>query len=284
MTNSIAPPGNAAQIDYWNALAGQTWVAFHDQLDRQLEPLGLAAMELLAPAPGERILDIGCGCGHTTVALAERLGPTGQATGVDISRPMLEVGRARPVSQGLAAMAFLESDAQQDDLGQGQWDGVFSRFGVMFFSDPVAAFANLRRSLRPGGRLAFVCWRPFVENDWMRVPMMAALPLLAPPAPADPTAPGPFAFADPERVMGILKDAGFAEMAITPFDTRIGGSGLDQTVALTLKVGPLGSALRESPDLAQPVAAAVRTALEPYDTPEGVLMPAAVWLVSARAV
>jgi SAM-dependent methyltransferase len=241
-------------------------------------------MDLLAPAPGERILDVGCGCGHTTVALAERLGPAGRATGVDISRPMLEVGRARPVSPGLADMAFREADAQQDDLGQGQWDGVFSRFGVMFFSDPVAAFANLRRSLRPGGRLAFVCWRPFAENDWMRVPMMAALPLLAPPVPADPTAPGPFAFADPERVMGILQGAGFTDLSITPFDTRIGGSGLDQTVALTLKVGPLGSALRESPDLAQPVAAAVRTALEPYDTPDGVLMPAAVWLVSARAV
>jgi SAM-dependent methyltransferase len=196
---------------------------------------------------------------------------------------MLEIGRARPASQGLAAVAFREADAQQDDLGQGQWDGVFSRFGVMFFSDPVAAFANLRRSLRSGGRLAFVCWRPFVENDWMRVPMMAALPLLSPPAPADPTAPGPFAFADPERVMGILQGAGFTDLSITPFDTRIGGSGLDQTVALTLKVGPLGSALRESPDLAQPVASAVRAALEPYDTPEGVLMPAAVWLVSARA-
>jgi SAM-dependent methyltransferase len=284
MSDSRIPEGNAAQIDYWNALAGQTWVQFHDQLDRQLEPLGLAAMDRLAPAPGERVLDVGCGCGHTTLALAERLGPAGQATGVDISRAMLEVGRARTVAEGLAAIAFREADAQQDDLGQGQWDGVFSRFGVMFFSDPVAAFANLRRSLRPGGRLAFVCWRPFAENDWMRIPMMAALPLLTPPAPADPTAPGPFAFADPERVMAILKDAGFAEMSITPFDTRIGGADLDQTVALTLKVGPLGSALRESPDLAEPVAAAVRTALEPYETPEGVLMPAAVWLVSARTV
>ena len=240
-------------------------------------------MDLLAPAPGERVLDIGCGCGHTTLALAERLGSTGQATGLDISRPMLEVGRARPVAKGLAAIAFREADAQQDDLGQGQWDGVFSRFGVMFFSDPVAAFANLRRSLRPGGRLAFVCWRPFAENDWMRIPMMAALPLLSPPAPADPTAPGPFAFADPERVMGILQGAGFTDLSIAPFDTRIGGSGLEQTVALTLKVGPLGSALRESPDLAQAVAAAVKAALEPYETPEGVLMPAAVWLVSARA-
>jgi SAM-dependent methyltransferase len=284
MSDSRIPEGNAAQIDYWNALAGQTWVQFHDQLDRQLESLGLAAMDRLAPAPGERVLDVGCGCGHTTLALAERLAPAGQATGVDISRAMLEVGRARTVAEGLAAIAFREADAQQDDLGQGQWDGVFSRFGVMFFSDPVAAFANLRRSLRPGGRLAFVCWRPFAENDWMRIPMMAALPLLTPPAPADPTAPGPFAFADPERVMAILKDAGFAEMSITPFDTRIGGADLDQTVALTLKVGPLGSALRESPDLAEPVAAAVRTALEPYETPEGVLMPAAVWLVSARTV
>src|ERR1700722_8312023 len=187
---------NAAQIDYWNAAAGETWSTMHDQLDRQIEPLGLEAMRRLAPQSGEQILDLGCGCGQTTVALAERVGRAGAVLGVDISRPMLEVARSRPLPADATQPAFREGDAQSDDLGASVFDAAFSRFGVMFFSDPAAAFANIRAALKPAGRLGFVCWRSYPENLWMRLPIESAQPLLAPAAPAAPTAPGPFAFAD----------------------------------------------------------------------------------------
>jgi len=283
MTDNASPADNAAQIDYWNATAGQTWARFQEQLDRQIEPLGLEAMRSLAPAPGERIIDVGCGCGQTSLELAARVTATGAVSGADISVPMLEVARARLVPDGAATPDFRQVDAQTGDLGEGSFDAVFSRFGVMFFSDPVAAFSNLRKALKPEGRLAFVCWRPFQENLWMRAPMEAAQPFLPPSPPVDPTAPGPFAFADSNRVRTILADAGFADVTFHAFNTSIGGSNLDQTVDLAFRVGPLGAVLREQPDLAPTVAGAVRSALAPYETPSGVLMPAAVWIVQARA-
>ena len=184
----MAESPNTAQVDYWNAVAGETWVTYQAQLDRQIQPLGAEALRVLEPAPGERVIDIGCGCGQTTLALAERVGAAGAATGVDISRPMLEVARQRPVPAGAAAPRFVEADAQAADLGRGAHDAAFSRFGVMFFADPAAAFANIRAALKPGGRMVFVCWRPLAENLWMRLPLEAAQPLLPPMPPADPAA------------------------------------------------------------------------------------------------
>ena len=216
------------------------------------------------------------------MALAERVGTSGAVTGADISRPMLEVARGRAVPAGAATPSFVEIDAQTGDLGERLFDGAFSRFGVMFFSDPTAAFANIGRALKPKGRLAFVCWRPYPENPWMRVPAEAAAPLLPPPAATpDPHAPGPFAFADPQRVWDILEGAGFRAIEIRPFDAKIGGGTLDETVALSFRVGPLGASVRENPHMAGPVGEAVRKALAPYETPNGVLAPAAVWIVRA---
>jgi SAM-dependent methyltransferase len=282
MSLTAAPPSNDAQIDYWNTGAGETWVERQAQLDRQLAILGSEAQRVLAPAAGERVLDIGCGCGDTTLQLAERVGPSGAVVGVDISRPMLEVARRRPTPESAATPTFRELDAQTADLGRGAFDAAFSRFGVMFFADPPAAFANIRAALKRGGRLAFVCWRPFHENPWMREPMGAAAPLLPPMPPADPTAPGPFAFADDARVRAILADAGFADIVITPFDAAIGGASVEDTVNLTLRVGPLGRVLREIPQMTEAVVAAVRAAIRSYETPQGVFMPAAAWIVSAR--
>ena len=274
----MTAPANAAQIDYWNAAAGATWVELNDTLDRQLAPLGDAAIVALAPRPGERILDIGCGAGATTAALADMVAPGGRVTGIDVSRPLLDHARRRG-----SAAEFVEADAQTADLGQGH-DAAFSRFGVMFFDAPAAAFANIRRALRPGGRLTFVCWRPLAENPWMRDPVMAAMPLLPPAPPPDPLAPGPFAFADPERVRAILAEAGFAAIAIAPYDTHLTiGADLDAAVRTALRVGPLGMALREQPERTGDVVAAVRGALEPYATAEGVKVPAAVWIVTAAA-
>jgi len=274
--------GNADQIAYWNANAGQTWAALQDRLDRLIEPLGAAAMAALAPAAGERVLDIGCGCGQTTLALADRVGPTGAVTGADISHPMLAVAQQR--ASGHANVRFVEDDVQTHLFAPGALDAAFSRFGVMFFGDPVRAFANIRKALRPGGRLAFVCWRPFDQNPWMNTPMIAAQPLLGEqPAPPDPFAPGPFAFADADRTRGILGDAGWVDVDITPHDEKIGSPTLDAALEVALRVGPLGAQIREKPELAEAVLDVIRASLSPHMTPEGLRLGTATWIVQARA-
>jgi SAM-dependent methyltransferase len=271
---------NADQIAYWNDASGRTWAELSDLLDRQLEGVGLKAMAALDPQAGERLVDIGCGCGRTTLTLAARVGEAGAVTGVDISRPMLEEARRRGAKVPQAR--FVEADAQTHPFSPGALDAAFSRFGVMFFSDPPAAFANIRKGLKPGGRLAFVCWRALPENPWMLAPMIAASAHLPPPAPPQPGAPGPFAFADPERVRGILGDAGFQDVEIAPHDTRIGGNSLDDTVTLSLRIGPLGAALREHPDVAPKVVDDIRKALAAHLEDGKVSQPAAVWIVTAR--
>lgn len=272
---------NADQIAYWNAQAGETWAEQQDKLDRQLEPLGEAAMDALAPVAGEQLIDIGCGAGQTTMALASRVGLDGSVLGVDISVPLLGVARRR--AEGLSSVRFLEADAQTWPFEPAH--AVFSRFGVMFFADPAAAFANIHKALKPGGRLAFVCWRPLAENEWMQLPMRAALPHVSvpPPVAGDPLAPGPFAFADPDRVRGILGGAGFWDIEITPRDFMIGGNPLDESVALAMKVGPLGALLRENPGQRDAVVDAVRAAMAEHLGPDGVRLPGAVWIVTARA-
>ncbi|MES2034180.1 MAG: class I SAM-dependent methyltransferase [Pseudomonadota bacterium] len=277
----VTEAANAAQIAYWNAQAGETWAEQQDKLDRQLEPLGEAAMAALAPTPGEQLIDIGCGAGQTTLALAGRVRLEGAVLGVDISVPLLRVARRR--SEGLANVSFLEADAQTWPFDP--VDAIFSRFGVMFFADPPAAFANIHKALKPGGRLAFVCWRPLAENEWMQLPMRAALSRasVAPPAPGDPLAPGPFAFADPDRVRDILGGAGFWDVQITPQDFMIGGNPLDESVALAMKVGPLGALLRENPGQREAVIDAVRDAMAKHEGADGVRLPGAVWIVTARA-
>ena len=163
---------NAQQATYWNEGAGPTWVELQAPLDRQLAPLGQAAMAALAPKPGERILDIGCGAGNTTLELARAVAPDGRVTGADISHTLLEVARRRGAD--MAGVRFVEADVQVHSFEPGGFDAVFSRFGVMFFSDPTAAFVNIRRALKPGGRLAFVCWRTPAENPIMSLPMAAS--------------------------------------------------------------------------------------------------------------
>ncbi len=271
---------NAHQAIYWNEGAGPVWADLHEPLDRQLKPLGEAGMATLSPAPGERILDIGCGAGDTSFALAQAVGPNGGVIGADISRLLLHVARTR--SAALPGLGFLEADAQTHRFEAGAFDAVFSRFGVMFFADPTAAFVNIRSALKPGGRMTFVCWRTPPENPFMGLPMAAALAHVPPPPLPEPGGPGPFAFADPENVRGILRAAGFTDLLFTPHDAMIGSGDLETTLAMSLKVGPLGGLLRENPDKRDVVIDAVRTALAAHDGPDGVKLGAAVWIVSAR--
>ncbi|WP_337188688.1 methyltransferase domain-containing protein [Phenylobacterium sp.] len=275
---SAAP--NAQQTAYWNEQAGPTWAAMQSPMDRQLEPLGRRVMAALALQPGERILDVGCGAGATTLALADAVAPGGSVLGVDISTPLLDVARGR--SAGRPEVAFLQADAQTHPLEAAGFDAVFSRFGVMFFADPPRAFANLRRALRPGGRLGFVCWRAPAENPAFTLPMASVQHLLPPPQPPEPGAPGPFAFADPQRVRSILDSAGFADAAIAPHDEKIGAGDLDASLEVALKIGVLGGALRERPEMREAVVDAVRAALAAHEGPKGVKLDSATWIVTAR--
>ena len=282
---SEARERQADQVAYWNGPGAEHWVAQQAHTDTMLAPVAEAIVNHAAPQPGERVLDVGCGCGNTTLMLASRVGNGGHVTGVDISVPMLDVGRRRGAD--LPNIAWVIADAGQY-AAAAPVDLLFSRFGVMFFGDPTAAFANLRRAMRPGGRLGFVCWRPITENAWMQVPLHAAygagVPRLPKPGAEDP---GPFAFADPERVTRILTGAGWSTPDFTRLDLELdiaAGGGLDAAVAQATQIGAASRALREAPEDARPAAvAAIRAALAPYASGNRVALPAAMWLVSSEA-
>ncbi|MCC6557083.1 MAG: methyltransferase domain-containing protein [Polyangiaceae bacterium] len=276
---------NADQIKHWNEIAGPAWVAAHEMITAQIRPLGEIAMARAAFAPGERVIDVGCGCGETTLEIARRVGASGEVLGIDVSAPMLE--RAVQAAAGTPCARFEAADAQTIDLPAGSFDALYSRFGVMFFSDPRAAFANLRRALRPGARLVFVCWRSAMENPWMLTPMRAVMQHI-PFQPPDPSAPGPFAFADGGKVRGILEGAGFSGVALEPVDMplTVGGPGadLEAVVGFLLRMGPARAAVAGAPEEARAAAArAVLDAVEPFRTGEGVRMPSAAWLVTAAS-
>jgi SAM-dependent methyltransferase len=273
--------GNGEQIEFWNGHAGQKWAAYQDRIDLQLNNITDALMPFASAQRGERVLDIGCGCGTTTLRLGMTVAPEGSVAGVDISAPMLDVARARAQAMN-ADIPFLESDAARHDF-QPVFDLVFSRFGVMFFADPVAAFKNIHKAVTPKGRLAFVCWRTFAENAWGSVPFAAAKHLLPEQAPADPHAPGPFAFAEADRLKGILASAGFANIRIEKLDTTCNlGVTAQDAAEQSLTVGPLSRAASELDDATRDkVRAVVKEALKPYQTGAGVTPSAACWLVGA---
>jgi SAM-dependent methyltransferase len=284
--STTAPGGpNAEQIQYWNETAGPRWVTAAEMVEAHIGAFGLRAMERAGVGAGERVLDVGCGCGDTVLELARRVGPSGRVVGIDVSAPMLARARERAAA-AQAANVHLELTDAQTHAFAGAFDVVFSRFGVMFFVDPVAAFTNLLAALRPGGRLGFVCWQTLAENPWFHVPLAAALRHIALPPPPAPGAPGPFAFGEAGHVRGILERAGFADIAVEPFRTALtlgGGGGLDAAVEFLLQLGPTASALRDAdPALRPTVTAAVREALAPFVTPAGPRLGAAAWIVTAR--
>jgi SAM-dependent methyltransferase len=284
---NAATEGNAAQIAYWNDKAAVTWTTFQERLDAFLAPLTVIALDAAAAAPGERAIDVGCGCGATVLELARRVGASGHVLGLDVSGPMAARARERIAAAGLTNAAVQLSDAATCVLPHNDTDLLFSRFGVMFFSDPTAAFANLRRAMRSDGRLLFAAWRGLADNTWFTLPLQATQGLLPPGPPADPNAPGPLAFADAERVRGILAAAGWRDVAATRHDLpmRLAGPGqLDEAAEFATRVGPLARALAEAdPSLYARARQAVRQALAPHDGPEGVSLNASIWLVSARA-
>lgn len=278
---------NVYQVADWNGTSGERWVANQVRLDAMLDAFGEAAIVAADPRAGESVLDVGCGAGASTAVLAQRVGPRGRVLGVDISVPLIE--RARTLLPPELPASFAVADAGSAAL-PGALDLLYSRFGVMFFDDPVAAFTHMRGALKRGGRLAFVCWRSAAENDWVRLPM-GAIRDLVPPSPAPAAdAPGPFSFGDRERVAAILRQAGFSGITIEPFDRAIPfGQGasraeaLDDAVRLAFEVGPLSRALADAgAELRAQAAEATHAAFARKPGEQAVLIDGAAWIVTAR--
>jgi SAM-dependent methyltransferase len=256
-----------------NDLADRARAEVADLLDVQLSPLGLRAIEALSPQLGETVLDVGCGAGQSALQLADRVGPGGRVTAVDIAPLALEVARCR--AAGRSEVEFIECDALRLALPERSIDCVFSRFGVLAFRDPVAAFSNFRRMMRPSGRLAFVCWRSLDENELDLLPLQAA----GLEGWLDPT---PFSFADSGYIRTTLQTAGFRQITIQAHDEMVSSGDLDVTIRVLLSVGPLGKIIRENPNMRAAAESRVRAVLAERGNQAVVALNAATWVVTAR--
>ena len=274
---------SAYQIAFWDGETGQRWVRHQGILDAILHPFGVRVMERAGLSRGERVLDVGCGCGQTTVEIAQKLGPQGAVTGIDVSNAMLAQARARSEGVTGAAIAFERADAETHAFADGAFDLVFSRFGTMFFANPQAAFSNLRAALAPGGRLGFVCWQRRENNPWFMVPIGVAERCGLAVERAGSNDPGPFQLADCGRLQALLKGAGFADIVCEGHDQPFIVANLDQAVRFALGVGPIIRALAEADDaMRSRIANELKAAFSPYAVPDGVRMDAATWIVTAR--
>jgi SAM-dependent methyltransferase len=283
-----APTGheqNADQIAYWNGPGGQRWADRQQAQDILLAPIADTLIDRARPTSGERVIDVGCGSGATSIAFAQKVAPSGHVLGVDVSGPMLACAR-QTAPKGLP-VDFVLADATVYPFGPRSFDLLASRFGVMFFAEPALSFANMRKALRPSGRLAFACWREPRENPFFMAPLHAVykhVPKLPQQGPEDP---GPFSFASEARVHRILGEAGFTGIAMEPcnfaLDVAI-GRGLDAAVQGTLEIGPASRALAEQPpDVVAAAARSIREALASYARGQTVPLPASIWIVTARA-
>lgn len=289
MSDLASEDPNADQIKFWNGPGGQQWAINQENMDANLKPFADAALELAAPQDGEQVLDIGCGCGDTTLLLSDKVGLDGRATGLDISEPMIARARERAAAvetMGLPCPGFVVGDASAYPFKAANTDLLFSRFGVMFFADPTAAFANMRTALRSGGRTAFICWQPMALNDFFMVPTAAALTILPAPEAPPANAPGPFAFGDRDRLNSILKEAGFSEISIDTLeiDMEVGaGKGVEAAGRELTRAGPLARMVVDlSDELRERVTDAVVEALGAHANGGKVSLGSRTWLVSAK--
>ena len=282
---SVAPihSDNAAQAEYWSCVAGPKWTDNQEHQDQVLRPVSDRLIAAAEPKPGDCVVDVGCGCGATTIDFAAHVIPGGQLLGLDISEPML--ARARERAPQNLPIRFEHADATVYDFERRAADLIVSRFGVMFFADPTKSFANLRKSLKVGGRLAFACWREAKQNPFFILPLREAAKH-APPLPeTNPEDPGPFAFANEARVRRILSDAGFAGIALTPHDLKLDiavGRGLDTAVRAAMTIGPTSRMLDgESETVLAAATADIRSALAAHARGDSVPLGAAIWIVTA---
>jgi ubiquinone/menaquinone biosynthesis C-methylase UbiE len=281
--SELLDAANARQSAYWNGEAGRRWTAVQQSQDRLLGGITAALFEAAAPEPGEAVIDVGCGAGDTTLRVAAL---TGQALGVDMSEPMLARARERAAEAGSPAR-FVLADATLYDFSAEAADLLISRFGVMFFAEPARSFANLRRGLKSGGRLAFAAWRHPEHNPWLMIPYAAALRRLPPQPPLPIDAPGPFAFHDEARVREILETAGFRDVRLAAHSVELDiadGKGLEEAVDKALTLGPTSRALTDQPEAVRAgVREEVRAALSERLRGDKVELSGMAWIVRARA-
>jgi ubiquinone/menaquinone biosynthesis C-methylase UbiE len=272
------------QLAYWQSHGGARWAAPQAGTDRMFAPVSEVLLARARSGPGMAVIEIGCGCGALTAKLAQSVGSSGRVLGVDISEEMLALAKARLSAYPQAALKLADAAAYPFTPSA---DLAVSQSGVMFFGDPVQAFVNIRKAMKPAGRLVFACWRTIKENAWAQVPLhavyAAGIPRALRPAPGQP---GPFSFAEPDRVTRILSEAGFREPSLSPVDVTLdiaAGRGLKAAVQQAMTIGPAAAALREQPDdLRAAAARSIEEALRPYLQIESVYLAAAIWLVEAK--
>jgi len=276
---------NIDMKEYWNGDGGREWVRFQNRIDESLIPFGKKAMAVAKFLPGERVLDIGCGCGDTSFEIARQVGANGYVQGIDISELVLKRARIREATESLGNVNFECSDAQIYDFENMDFDVVFSRYGVMFFDDPEAAFKNIRKALNPGGRMAFICWQSVKANEWVRLPLDVASQYVQLPEPPDPENPGGFSFGDAARVKRILSTAGFINISIRQFNETFNvGKNLDEAVKFLSSIGPASVAIGapEVDDVTRhSFISALHDFLGAHLTADGIKLNAATWIVTA---
>ncbi len=270
---------------FWNETSGPEWVALEPEFETALLPFGTELLRRAAASDGDHVLDVGCGFGSTTLELARQVGGTGRVMGLDISAPMLQRARTRAADVGMTTVIWREADAQQAALPASHFDLIVSRFGVMFFADPVAAFANLLHAAKGGARLVLACWQPTDRNPWYTLPARVLAGHVALPELPPPTA-GPFAFGEPGRLESVLGNAGWTGVVIDGFEATMvqgAGAGVDGALHHMLR-GPVAAALRDATPAERAAGLdALRSALGAFVVGGAVQFPAAAWMVSARA-
>jgi len=275
---------NKNQRDFWSGKGGDIWVERQNAMDTMLSPLGEAALNKLNLNEGENVLDIGCGCGHTTLNIAKRISPDGQVTGLDISEPMLKRAKESANEMSISNASFNCVDVQTDDMGEEVYSAAFSRFGVMFFEDPVAAFCNINKSLITGASLSFVCWQSPALNPWQSLFIEAVKKYVDLPSPP-PRSPSPFAFMESEYVSSILEESNFQNIIIEGHEAEVNmfsGRSLSDSVKDYISINPVVSGmLKDSTE--QEKTEIINSAIEafsPYYSAKGLMFPSATWLVT----
>ncbi|MFN0192511.1 MAG: class I SAM-dependent methyltransferase [Aestuariivirga sp.] len=277
---------NADQAEYWNSDTGQVWIDYEAYLDAVMNGILARLLKHANPEPGHCILDVGCGTGASVLAFADVVGARGHVTGVDISPKLLSRARTRTEKAGHMNVTLLNADAQTELFASQGFDRIVSRFGVMFFSDPTAAFSNLRKALKPGGRIAYISWAAINKNPWFSIPRDAAIARLGKPVPTDPMAPGPFAFQDLNYVSKIMTDAGFRNVEATEehVDLSVTGSARD-IAALAMKIGAAVRVMKElsaSREDAAAIEGAIAEPFIPHQASVGMTVPARINVFSAQ--
>ena len=287
MTDPQPGSPNVREVEYWNSAHTRAWAEEHEGIDRLFAGLTQVALNLAAPQLGERVIDIGCGSGTTVLELASRVGSSGYVLGADVSKPSVEKARERIATAGVLQAEITLCDVSTHTFPANSFDLVFSRFGVMFFAEPIATFTNIRKAMKPNGRLALAVFRTPQENKWATAPLAAVRHILPPITPPGPEEPGEFSWADAARVHRILETAGFQDVSLTPHDPVMplaARGGAAEAASFMFRFGPV---VRAMSDASEHQRKQVRAALEAFfrrhEGPQGVTLAGAIWIVAARA-